>query len=107
MNYQDINAKTIDLWCENGWQWGRAISHETYQKALNGEWDVLLTPTKPVPHDWFGDLDGKRLLDWQAEADSRSRSSQPLARNVRCWTIPTSSAGVKEKSLNGKGMMSK
>ena len=62
MNYQDINAKTIDLWCENGWQWGRAISHEAYQKALNGAWDVLLTPTKPVPHDWFGDLNGKRIL---------------------------------------------
>ena len=62
MNYQDINAKTIDLWCENGWQWGRAISHEEYLKALNGEWDVLLTPTKPVPHGWFGDLNGKRIL---------------------------------------------
>lgn len=43
MNYQDINSKTIDLWCANGWQWGKAISHEEYQKALNGEWDVLLT----------------------------------------------------------------
>lgn len=50
MNYQDINSKTIDLWCENGWQWGKAISHEEYQKALDGEWDVLLTPTKAVPH---------------------------------------------------------
>ena len=46
MNYQDINAKVIDLWCENGWQWGKAISHGEYPKALNGEWDVLLTTTK-------------------------------------------------------------
>lgn len=62
MNYQDINAKTIDSWCENGWQWGKAISHEEYQKALSGEWDVLLTPTKAVPHDWFGNLKGKKIL---------------------------------------------
>ena len=62
MNYQDINAKTIDRWVEEGWEWGQAITHEEYSKALAGEWDVLLTPTKPVPHEWFGNLKGKRVL---------------------------------------------
>ena len=62
MNYQDINSKTIDSWCQNGWQWGKAISHEEYQKAINGEWDVFLTPTKAVPHNWFGNLQGNKLL---------------------------------------------
>ena len=62
MNYQDINAKTIDRWCKDGWQWGKAISHEEYEKALRGEWDVLLTPTKPVPHGWFGELKDKVVL---------------------------------------------
>ncbi len=49
-------------WCKNGWQWGRSISHEVYEAACKGEWEVLLTPTKPVPHDWFGELSGKTLL---------------------------------------------
>ncbi len=62
MNYQDINAKTIDGWIKEGWEWGEPISHETYEKARNGEWDVLLTPTKPVPHSWFGDLKEKKVL---------------------------------------------
>ena len=62
MDYQDINARTIDSWIEDGWEWGKFISHEEYEKALNGEWDVVLTPTKPVPHEWFGDLKGKKLL---------------------------------------------
>lgn len=62
MRYQDINAETIDRWVEEGWEWGKPIDHETYEKALHGEWDVLLTPTKPVPHEWFGDLKGKKLL---------------------------------------------
>ena len=53
MNYQEINSKTIDSWCEEGWEWGVPIDHETFLKAKNGEWDVLLTPTKNVPHDWF------------------------------------------------------
>ena len=61
-NYQDINARTIDRWVDEGWEWGKPISHEVYRKALDGEWDVYLTPTKPVPHEWFGCLKGKRLL---------------------------------------------
>ena len=62
MNYQDINAATIDQWVRNGWEWGKPISHETYLDAVNGKWDVLLTPTVPVPHEWFGDMKGKKLL---------------------------------------------
>ncbi len=62
MSYQDINAATIDRWIEEGWQWGKPISHEIYERALNGDWSVLLTPTKPVPREWFGDLKGKKVL---------------------------------------------
>ena len=62
MNYQDINADTIDRWVEAGWEWGKPVSHETWLRAKAGVWDVLLTPTKPVPHAWFGNLKGKKLL---------------------------------------------
>ncbi|MBQ7173002.1 MAG: class I SAM-dependent methyltransferase [Clostridia bacterium] len=62
MKYQDINAKTIDRWIDEGWEWGKPIPHETFVKAQQGEWDIFLTPTKPVPHEWFGDLCGKKLL---------------------------------------------
>ncbi len=62
MEYQDINARTIDRWVEEGWEWGVPIDHETFLRAKNGDWDVLLTPVKPVPHEWFGDLRGKKVL---------------------------------------------
>ena len=61
-SYQDVNAETIDRWVDEGWEWGVPITHEEYERACRGEWDVLLTPTKPVPHEWFGDLAGKRVL---------------------------------------------
>lgn len=60
--YQDINARTIDSWIAEGWEWGQPISHEIYEKALAGDWDVVLTPLKAVPHEWFGHLKGKRVL---------------------------------------------
>ncbi len=62
MDYQDINAKTIDRWIDEGWEWGKPIDQATYERALNGEWNVLLTPTKFVPHEWLGNLKGKRVL---------------------------------------------
>ncbi len=62
MAYQEINAAVISTWCREGWEWGRPIDHETYVRALEGQWDVFLTPTKPVPHWWLGELRGKRVL---------------------------------------------
>lgn len=62
MDYQSINAQTIDRWVREGWEWGVPVSHQAYLDALAGNWDVVLTPTKPVPKAWFGDLKGKRVL---------------------------------------------
>ena len=62
ISYQDINRKTIDRWVDDGWEWGKPISREVYAAAKNGQWDVKLTPVKFVPHDWFGDLKGRRVL---------------------------------------------
>ncbi|MDD4063728.1 MAG: class I SAM-dependent methyltransferase [Bacilli bacterium] len=61
-NYQDINSKVIDKWCDDGWEWGKPITHEQFINAKNGKWNVVLTPTVPVPHRWFGDLKGKKVL---------------------------------------------
>ena len=61
-SYQDLNAETIDRWVREGWEWGKPVTHEVFELAKHGLWDVLLTPTKPVPHEWFGNLRGKKIL---------------------------------------------
>lgn len=60
--YQEINAETIDRWIENGWEWGKPITHETYINAQKGIWKLHMTPTKPVPPHWIGNLAGKKVL---------------------------------------------
>jgi len=60
--YTDVNSGVIDSWVDNGWEWGRAIDHETFLKAKAGEWSVVLTPVKPVPREWFGELKGAKVL---------------------------------------------
>jgi len=60
--YSSINSRFVDSWVEAGWEWGRPIDHETFIKAKEGDWSVVLTPTIPVPKTWFGDLKDKRIL---------------------------------------------
>ncbi len=62
MNYTDINAKAIDAWCAEGWTPGLPITHEEFVRAKEGQWDVCLTTTKPVPHSWFGELKDRKVL---------------------------------------------
>lgn len=61
-NYTIENSKVIDSWVKNGWIWSIPVTHEAFIKAKNGEYDIVLTPTKSVPHEWFGSLNGKRVL---------------------------------------------
>jgi SAM-dependent methyltransferase len=68
-SYTEINARGVDQWVENDWEWGRPIAHDVFARAKEkGEWDVLLTPQIPVPHAWFAPcltndrLDGTSLL---------------------------------------------
>ena len=60
--YQDINAKVIGEWVADGWEWGKPIDHDTYCRALRGDWQVLLTPTIPVPEHWWPSLEGALVL---------------------------------------------
>lgn len=62
IEYTKLNSAAIDRWVEGGWEWGQPISHEAFVRAQKGDWSVLLSPTKPVPKDWFPPLRGCKLL---------------------------------------------
>ena len=62
MEYTDLNSSVIDNWVENGWEWSVPISHEEFERARQGDWNVLLTPTKSVPKEWFCEMKGAEIL---------------------------------------------
>lgn len=61
-DYTKINSKIFDMWVEEGWEWGQPISHETFVNAQNNQWQVVLTPNKPVPKNWFCDFKDAKIL---------------------------------------------
>lgn len=60
--YTEINSKIFDKWATSGWEWGQPINHSVFERAKNNDWFVLLTPTKPVPKEWFCELNNADIL---------------------------------------------
>lgn len=96
-SYQDINKETIDRWVEEGWEWGKATSHDEYIKAKRGEWEVFLTPTVPVPHEWLGDLKGKKILGLAAGGGQQMPIFSALG--AECSVLDYSSKQIESEFL--------
>jgi SAM-dependent methyltransferase len=62
MDIQAYNSRAWDREVERGNPWTVPVSSELVAAARQGQWELLLTPTKPVPRAWFPDLEGLRVL---------------------------------------------
>ena len=61
----DLLAYNRDAWnrrVADGNQWTVPVSAGQIAEARKGNWQIVLTPTKPVPRDWFPPLAGTRVL---------------------------------------------
>jgi SAM-dependent methyltransferase len=56
------NSAAWDKLVDSSDNWTTPVSSATIERARGGEWSVVLTPTKPVPREWFGEITGKDLL---------------------------------------------
>lgn len=56
------NKKSWDHYVESGNPWTIPVSPEEMEQARLGKWQIFLTPTKPVPADWFPPLKGLHVL---------------------------------------------
>ncbi len=58
-----FNKQVWNRRVEEGNRWTVAVGGDEIEKARNGEWQLVLTPVKPVPLLWYGaDLSGRRVL---------------------------------------------
>jgi SAM-dependent methyltransferase len=61
----DILSYNREAWTKEvaeGNKWTLPVDPGVVAAARRGDWSLLLTPTKPVPGDWFGPVAGKRVL---------------------------------------------
>ena len=63
MDYLKMNQKIWEQKVADGYDWTQPVSSEEVERARNGDWQIVLTPRKPVPRDWFPEsLQGKKIL---------------------------------------------
>lgn len=62
MNILEQNSKAWDKYANENIEWSIPVTSAEIEQARNGDWQVVLTPIKPVPRDWFGDICGKDIL---------------------------------------------
>jgi len=62
MSVTSHNRKAWDRLVDLGNRWTIPVSHEEILAAKEGHWEIYLTETKPVPNEWFPDLQRSRVL---------------------------------------------
>ncbi|HEX8638604.1 MAG TPA: class I SAM-dependent methyltransferase [Pyrinomonadaceae bacterium] len=62
MNVQEYNSVAWDKLVDDEIEWSVPVTGEQIEKARCGDWEVILTPLKSVPREWFGDVENKDVL---------------------------------------------
>jgi SAM-dependent methyltransferase len=62
MNISAYNRIAWDQNVAKGNRWTVPVGAEVIAAARRGEWEVVLTPTRPVPRAWFPPLEGLPVL---------------------------------------------
>jgi len=62
MDVREYNRRAWDAQVDDRDVWTVPVSSDDIARARDGDWQDVLTPHEPVPRDWFGDLQGKRVL---------------------------------------------
>ncbi|MFC1954840.1 class I SAM-dependent methyltransferase, partial [Chloroflexota bacterium] len=62
MDIRDYNRTAWDREVGKGNQWTIPVSREVIAMAKQGRWQIGLTPSKPVPRDWFPGIKNLDIL---------------------------------------------
>lgn len=56
------NREAWDQQVENGQRWTQPVEAEVIARARKGDWEIVLTPSRPIPMNWFGSLSNAEVL---------------------------------------------
>ena len=62
MNLINHNREVWNKYVTKKVRWTIPVSKEEIENAKHGNWNIVLTPMKPVPHQWFPDLKGLKMM---------------------------------------------
>jgi SAM-dependent methyltransferase len=62
VTYLEHNRRAWNRQSAGGSRWATPVDSQAVRRAKEGDLELVLTPTRVVPADWLGDLQGKDVL---------------------------------------------
>lgn len=62
MDIREYNRKAWNQEVERGNKWTIPVNPQTITNARQGKWQILLTPSKPIPREWFPEISDLEIL---------------------------------------------
>ena len=61
-NVPEYNRAAWNRQSAAGSRWTLPVAPEIIEQARKGDWELILTPNRAVPREWFGELAGRTVL---------------------------------------------
>jgi SAM-dependent methyltransferase len=104
MNIIEHNRAAWNRESAAGGEWSIPVSPEVIQAARAGNWSVILTPTKPVPASWFGDLRGKEVLCLASGGGQQAPVLAAAGANVTSFDLSDVQLGKDREVAEREGL---
>lgn len=62
MDIVKYNQSAWDNYVDKKDRWTIPVTEQELENAKKGDWNIVLTARKPVPHNWFPELKGLKIL---------------------------------------------
>ncbi|HSQ33986.1 MAG TPA: class I SAM-dependent methyltransferase [Peptostreptococcaceae bacterium] len=82
MNIVQHNSVAWDNQVKSENKWTIPVTSIEVEKAKKGEYTLVLTPTKPVPKEWIGEIEGKNVLCLASGGGQQGPILSALGANV-------------------------
>ncbi len=101
---RDYNREAWNRQVATGNRWTVPVGPEVIASARRGEWSVVLTPHKPVPREWFGDLSGKDVLGLASAGGQQGPVLAAAGARVTVFDNSPSQLGQDRKVAEREGL---
>lgn len=87
MDIIEYNRQAWNRRSAEGCEWSMPVDAEIIRAARQGEWSIILTPTRPVPKEWLGDIKGKDVLCLASGGGQQAPVLAAAGARVACYDL--------------------
>ncbi len=104
MDVGEYNREQWNRRAEAGDEWSIPVTPEQVAAARKGDWEVLLTPTRTVPREWFGDIAGKDMLGLASGGGQQCPIFAAAGARVSCLDASDVQLALDEQVARREGL---